>query len=214
MIHENTEINLYLIRHAESEMNTKPELIGGQSKDTPLTQKGREQALKLGKIFADDGLSFDRVFSSPFMRALHTSELVTGALGYPPEKIIQVPALEELSQGDWEGLYRDEVYSDEVFSRINTKGMFFTPKNGEYQRSAQRRIGAWFDNDIIFNPDYLDKKSVLAAFSHAATIKCFLQDVLNFDPAFIYKLSFGNTGYCRLLFNKKGLFIPKLITHP
>lgn len=34
---------LILVRHGQSEMNQKPELVGGQSNEAPLTELGKQQ---------------------------------------------------------------------------------------------------------------------------------------------------------------------------
>jgi len=49
---------VYLIRHGQSE-NNKRKLFSGWS-DTPLTDKGREDAQKAGEILS--GIAFDHVF--------------------------------------------------------------------------------------------------------------------------------------------------------
>ncbi|MCA0989121.1 histidine phosphatase family protein [Guptibacillus algicola] len=55
--------NLYLIRHCEAE---------GQAHDASLTAKGREQAVKLADSL--QGISFDKLYCSPFTRALQSIE--------------------------------------------------------------------------------------------------------------------------------------------
>jgi len=42
-------VRIYLFRHAESEVNTLPDLIGGQQNSSKLTEKGIWQANKLGQ---------------------------------------------------------------------------------------------------------------------------------------------------------------------
>lgn len=64
-------MHLYLIRHAESENNVKPEHL--RVEDPAITEHGQLQAAALGDWFS----KFDQpllVISSPFRRALQTTE--------------------------------------------------------------------------------------------------------------------------------------------
>lgn len=56
---------VYLIRHAETVMNTKSHLVGGRSSETPLTPTGVSQAERLGRLLAERGILPARVFVSP-----------------------------------------------------------------------------------------------------------------------------------------------------
>ena len=49
----------------------------------PLTEKGREQAERLGRLLAAAGFAPDAVLTSPLVRARETAELVAGRLGVP-----------------------------------------------------------------------------------------------------------------------------------
>ena len=64
---------IYLIRHGESTMNAKPELIGGRSPSATLTATGKRQARALGVHLRSLGVDFDAVYSSPLERAKQTA---------------------------------------------------------------------------------------------------------------------------------------------
>ena len=59
---------IYLIRHAESSMNTLPELIAGRCPSATVTPDGRREARALGVFLLSHGLHFDAVFSSSLER--------------------------------------------------------------------------------------------------------------------------------------------------
>lgn len=65
-------MNLYLIRHAESENNAKP--IYQRVEDPPLTAVGRLQAERLGEWIKT--LAFDVLITSPVLRALQTTRRI------------------------------------------------------------------------------------------------------------------------------------------
>ena len=46
--------------------------------DSPLTARGRQQALATRAAFEAHGVAFDHVYSSPLGRARHTAELIVG----------------------------------------------------------------------------------------------------------------------------------------
>ncbi len=61
----------YIARHGETEFNLKGILQGHV--DSPLTERGKEQARQLGEKLAD--IKFDLVFTSDLFRAQHTAEI-------------------------------------------------------------------------------------------------------------------------------------------
>lgn len=71
---------LYFVRHGESEANTR-HVISNRESTFHLTTKGRQQAEALaGKL---RGIPFSTMFSSPVLRALETTEILSAALGIP-----------------------------------------------------------------------------------------------------------------------------------
>ena len=96
-------LDLYLIRHAESEMNVQEHLIGGRNDAVNLSPKGELQAWYLGKRFREDRIQFDYIYSSTAVRAQRTAQIVCQEIKYPLDRIIYSTALLELDQGDWEG---------------------------------------------------------------------------------------------------------------
>ena len=68
--------DLYLVRHGQTELNVQNILQGWQ--DSPLTERGCEQALATRAAFEDRGVTFDHAYSSPLGRAQRTAELIVG----------------------------------------------------------------------------------------------------------------------------------------
>ena len=71
-------LHLTLLRHGESAGNAGS-IYQGQ-KDYPLTEKGLLQAQLLGERWKAEGVTFDRILSSPLMRALQTAEAIAACL--------------------------------------------------------------------------------------------------------------------------------------
>ncbi|MCR5099898.1 MAG: histidine phosphatase family protein [Butyrivibrio sp.] len=66
---------LYIIRHGETELNSKHVLQGRSNHE--LNAKGIEQAMKAAKWLESEGISFSKVYSSPLKRAIQTAECIT-----------------------------------------------------------------------------------------------------------------------------------------
>jgi phosphohistidine phosphatase len=71
-------IELCLLRHAHAGDSMTWE---GDDELRPLTDKGRRQAERLGRLLAAAGLVPDVVLASPLLRARETAEIVAEALG-------------------------------------------------------------------------------------------------------------------------------------
>ena len=71
-------MQLFIVRHAEAALGEPDDL-------RPLTKAGREQARRLGKQFADDGIQPDAVLSSPLLRARETAAAIAKAVGVDAE---------------------------------------------------------------------------------------------------------------------------------
>ena len=67
---------IYIIRHGQTEKN-KANLLQGRS-EHPLNETGILQAEEAGEWFADHGIIFDAVYSSPLERAKDTGRIAAG----------------------------------------------------------------------------------------------------------------------------------------
>ena len=87
---------IYIIRHGQTEKN-KALLLQGRS-DQPLNDDGIRQAEQAGAYFRSNGIRFDRVWSSPLIRAVQTAKLVA-----PEAEIRTDQRLLEMDYGPYEG---------------------------------------------------------------------------------------------------------------
>lgn len=194
--------NLYLIRHGQSEINMCPELLG-QYSNTKLSLLGIKQGYLLNSFLKKENCNFDYIFSSSYLRALHTAKLATDSTS-----IIEVDDLREYSAGDWIGCKRSEVLNEETISQMNIHDLHFLPPNGESLSQVSRRASKWLEDNILYNQTYNNKN--IALFSHCMTIKCILQYIMGFDKNFTWKLSIDNTSVTRLSFGSKGWMLHSL----
>ena len=94
---------IYIIRHGKTEMNRAGALQGRS--DHPLNEEGIAQAEKAGKLFRTAGITFDRVYSSPLIRAVQTAQLATA--DESPEIVID-DRLIEMEYGPYEGMTMED----------------------------------------------------------------------------------------------------------
>jgi phosphohistidine phosphatase len=71
-------VRLHLLRHADA---GDPLAWDGPDASRPLSDKGRRQAERLGRLLAAGGFRTDAIISSPKNRARATAELVAAILG-------------------------------------------------------------------------------------------------------------------------------------
>ena len=97
---------VYIIRHGETEWNLKG--IHQGHKNSELTQKGKEQADRLGQRFKESNLAFNSIYSSDLGRSLDTAQRICEPIGQK-EQIIKIECLRERALGVLEGLTYDEI---------------------------------------------------------------------------------------------------------
>ncbi|MEI6207693.1 MAG: histidine phosphatase family protein [Desulfuromonadales bacterium] len=93
---------LYIARHGETEWNLAGKLQG--HRDSPLTEKGRQQAVALAAALNNRQIT--RVYSSDLGRAVQTARTVAERLRV---ELIQDERLRERNFGDLEGKLRREL---------------------------------------------------------------------------------------------------------
>lgn len=118
---------IYLIRHAETPLNASRVL---QAPDTPLSERGRDQAGRLARRLAGRGIA--RILSSDYRRAQITAEALAAASGLAVEL---EPLLRERSFGSLRG----RAYAD---LGLDPFAPDYTPPGGESWREFHERVDA------------------------------------------------------------------------
>ena len=194
-------LDLYLIRHAESEMNLNQHLIGGRSNQTPLSALGNVQALWLGRRLEEQKVLFDQVYCSTAVRTRQTAKIVCELINYPLEDIFYSERILELDEGDWEGQLREQIYTAPILAEINSNNWNFTPPNGESQREVEERMYSWIEENLLAQPR---ERLIAGVFTHGLAIKCLLRGILESKPGMTYKIELENTCITRLKYDQNG----------
>ncbi len=98
-------LELYLVRHGESEWNRTSRYTGQQ--DIPLSELGKRQAERLGARLATENLA--AIYASPLRRACETAEIIGRSRG----QYIRIErGLAEIHHGLWEGMTTRQVMQE------------------------------------------------------------------------------------------------------
>ena len=127
------DLNLYLIRHGQTEWNIKDQMQGSQN--SPLTEQGVLGAKITGQSLKD--VPFLQAYSSTQQRAIETRNYIVN------ENIKDIPTfelsdLQEMDFGDWEGKHVPTLKKEvPEFTTYLTD-----PANFDASvRSEERRVG-------------------------------------------------------------------------
>ena len=98
------DFEVYFMRHGETPWN-RAKVLQGSISMTDLTPVGVAMAEETAAALAREGIVFDRVYTSPYLRARHTAEILAKASDV---KAVDDPRLRERCCGTAEGCaYRD-----------------------------------------------------------------------------------------------------------
>src|SRR5688572_18406345 len=95
---------IFVVRHGETELNAARII---QMPTTPLSERGRGQAKRLGHRLAPVGIT--RILTSDFLRAIETAEAIAARTDAP---IVVDPLLRERNFGDIRGTPYNELGRD------------------------------------------------------------------------------------------------------
>jgi len=144
---------IYLIRHGETEWNLEGRYQG--QKNSPLTQKGREQArvnaLKLKKEIKN----FDevKIFSSPLGRAKDSAFIICDELNIERDRIIFDERIKEFDYGIFEGELKSfcqTTYAKEFNARESDKWSYQI-EGGDSYEIVTKRLKLWL-NEVKDEP--------------------------------------------------------------
>lgn len=181
-----------LLRHGESAGNANGQ-IQGQS-DPPLTENGIGQARNLAKCWGEEDRRYDRIISSPLIRARVTAEIVAVVFGLPVE---YDPAWIERGFGSIEGQNFAELLSTDPSLDINQP--YLAPgESGESIVDLYHRASSALQN-LLRRP-----AGAYLVVSHGAMINLTLYAILGISPhnsPVSPRFIIQNTGFIDLLYD-------------
>ncbi|KAL0920109.1 hypothetical protein M5K25_009220 [Dendrobium thyrsiflorum] len=144
-----------LINHGECGVSLRPDLVGGRWPTAGLTGNGERQARALAVFLNSQGVRFTAVYCSPLDRARATAVFVCRELNFAEEQIQSSDALVEMSQGQWEGCLRSDIYTPEMVSLIEKTQPDFSPPLGESLRQVEFRMMEFINKTVLRIPEKL-----------------------------------------------------------
>lgn len=212
MIHKDFSCEFFFIRHGESESNATPGLAAGKNFDAPLTEKGFQQAKRLGERFNREGVTFDRVYSSSLIRTVQTTETMLEGMGEAGREIAKVDAIIEQQVPGWRGVPLEVVNTPENIAYSRTKGPHFVPPEGESLRMVQRRVSNWLEDEFIYNEELTATPTSMrvAIVGHGTASRCLFQYIMGFDYSLLRRMAIENTSIGRFLFDDQGWAVLKI----
>lgn len=165
-------MNIYLVRHGETDYNKGKRLQGVT--DIPLNARGIELARKTAEGLKN--IDFDRIYTSPLIRARKTAEIIRGDRDL---EIISTEGLKEISFGDYEGLtILKETYNipdPDFLDFFNAPEKYHTPPKGESIEQLKKRTTA-FMKEVLQAPE--NQELTILMTSHGAAIRGILSGLL------------------------------------
>jgi len=195
------DTELYLVRHGETEWNVQSKYQG--QKDSKLTQKGIDQAVKIGKrlayIHKTEG-KFAKVYVSSLGRAKHTAKLILDQFDDKDSiECVFVAELVERSFGKFEGLTNDEV-GEAAASSMHFGAADFKP--GETGESQQEMLDRCLGALTTIYKENRGKRILVV--THGGVISSSIGYVLSPEMPFRRRTFFINNGtICVIQFSEK-----------
>ncbi|WP_049997930.1 histidine phosphatase family protein [Halococcus sediminicola] len=136
-------MTVVLVRHGETDWNAERRLQGWAP--TPLSERGREQATRVGEHLAAR-YEFDRTVASDLRRTRETAERIHRA-GVDPESTFE-KRWRERDFGVYQGLTYETMFEEYPEFSVGQSGeaaLAATPERGESLLDLRERVLAGFD---------------------------------------------------------------------
>lgn len=176
---------LILIRHGQSEWNAENRFTGWV--DTPLSEKGRDEARQGGERLAEAGVRVDRAYTSTLVRAIDTGTIVLEALGQGDLEQIRAWQLNERFYGALTG--RNKAQTAEEFGEdqvhIWRRSYDVPPPGGESLKDTTNRALPYFTDVVV--PATREVATVLVS-AHGNSLRAICKNLDGLDDDAVTRL--------------------------
>ena len=193
---------LFLIRHGESYYN-KLNLFTG-NRDIPLTDKGRDEAVKVGRLLKN--FRIDIAYTSCLSRAKETLHLILEHSGHQLVTVHNNAALNERDYGTLSGKNKSEIEKQYGAKQLNLWRRSFnaTPPDGESLRETFHRVIPFFKKYIL--SDLKKNKNVLIV-AHGNSLRALIKELEGISDAAIANIEVGTGEFICYELDKSGSFL-------
>lgn len=166
-------MNLYIMRHGETHWN-KRKLVQGSS-DIDLTESGKAAARLTAEGLWNDGVRFQRIYTSPYIRASHTAEIINER---QKADIISDARLKEMGFGFYEGKSIDTMFENDENLRncFSVPSLYVPDPTAESFQSVMDRTGNFMESELKPLEPSMDDVLIVC---HGAVIRTFLVMIKN-----------------------------------
>jgi probable phosphoglycerate mutase len=184
-----------IVRHGQSSYNSL-KMIQGRCDESVLTEKGYEDARKVGEALSS--LNFDAVYSSPLQRARKTAEVILSYLPGSPE-LVTPTNLMEIDLPLWEKLLKSEVkekFADDYLcwkERPHELCMVIPTTEGTKEHFP---VLALYEQAQQFWQEILPRHQggTILIVAHNGINRCLLTSALGIPPAHYHSIQQSNCG--------------------
>lgn len=190
-------MKLLLIRHGQSLANTQGRLQGQM--DSPLTERGRDQARALAHRLAREGWCVSAVHSSDLKRAAETAEILAAEMEAP---MVLDARLREYDVGVLTGLVWQEIAAlyPEIWHDLYHSAEYASIPEEEGNEAFQARLAAVLTE---LRSGY-GQEDTVAVVSHGGSLGMMLALVLGMDAERPTPFRFGNASLSVVEFRPRG----------
>lgn len=168
---------IYLCRHGDTAWSGERRLAGRT--DLPLIEQGERNAVQLGERLKS--VRFDRVISSPLLRARRTAELA----GFADATID--PRLIEMNFGEYDGKTREEI--------IRTRPGWTYLRDGCPGGETAKDLGRRADSLLS---DLLGRRQTALLFAHSVILRVFTARWLTLPASYGGRFMLSPASLCML----------------
>ena len=175
-------MRIYFIRHGETLWNREKK-IQGTTPYTDLTDFGVRLAEMTREGLAKRSIRFDRAYTSPLRRAVHTAEII---LEGQPCPLVEDSRLREMGFGCYEGTKIGEGLwaDDNIRAMFNDPVNYRPPQDADTFEAVAERLKDFLDSEI--KPLEGSCENVLAI-SHGGAMRTLLRLMLDIPLAAYWK---------------------------
>lgn len=188
-----TGVRLLLVRHGETEWNRQQRFQG--QRDIPLNANGENQAQQAAAFLQN--IPLDLAFSSPLKRPWETAMAILNgrspANGKPQLGLEAIADLQEISHGEWEGLYEHEIeanYPGQLAAWQRDPASVQMPAGENLTQVWARSRSAW--QDIVRKTETHSPHADALVVAHDAVNKAIVSQLFDLDPTAFWYFKQGN----------------------
>lgn len=166
-------MNIYFVRHGETEWNKEGRLQGWLNSE--LTENGKSQAALLRDQLS---ITFDKVYSSPSKRAMDTAKILTNN----EQSILVDDRLKEIHLGSWQGRLISDIQQEDAdrYKVYCGSPEQYIPDHGESLEQLKERMG-----DFYRDCQKAEAENIVVV-THGVSIRAMLLAVYNWPVSKIW----------------------------